>query len=154
MIKLYLYLTDLIIPIFFGSIYIFFIPIQAESINLYFYSFVFFSFTLILVSLVCNFYTNYYEKHFSEKIKISFIVTSIAILLQLIQFLYYKLFLDFVLVIFWINIAIVVLLARFLIKKYYKKINNIAINIIGTYYKFNDYEILMITNKGIHTIFS
>ena len=122
MIKLYLSLTDLIIPIFFGSIYIFFIPIQAESINLYFYSFIFFSFTLILVSLVCNFYTNYYEKHFSEKIKISFIVTSIAILLQLIQFLYYKLFLDFVLVIFWVNIAIVVLLARFLIKKYYKKI--------------------------------
>ena len=153
MIKLYLSLTDLIIPIFFGSIYIFFIPIQAESINLYFYSFVFFSFTLILVSLVCNFYTNYYEKHFSEKIKISFIVTSIAILLQLIQFLYYKLFLDFVLVIFWINIAIVVLLARFLIKKYYKKINNIAINIIGTYYQFNDYEILMITNKGFTLFF-
>ena len=108
---------------------------------------------MILVSLFYNFYTNYYEKHFSEKIRISFITTSLAILLQLILYLYYELFLDHVLVILWINIAFVVLLARYVIKKYCKKINNTAINIIGTYYKFNDHEILMLTNKGFTLFF-
>ena len=153
MIKLYLYLTDLITPIFFGGIYNFFILKQEESINIYFYSFIFFSFTMILVSLFYNFYTNYYEKHFSEKIRISFITTFLAILFQLILYLYYELFLDRVLVILWINIAFVVLLARYVIKKYCKKINNTAINIIGTYYKFNDHEILMLTNKGFTLFF-
>ena len=153
MIKLYLYLTDLITQIFFGGIYNFFILKQEESINIYFYSFILFSFTMIVVSLFYNFYTNYYEKHFSEKIRISFITTSLAILLQLILYLYYELFLDRVLVILWINIAFVVLLARYVIKKYCKKINNTAINIIGTYYKFNDHEILMLTNKGFTLFF-
>ncbi len=152
-IKLYLFLTDLIIPIFFGSIYVLFISTQEESINLHFYSFIFFSFNLILVSLVQNYYTNYYEKHFSEKIKISFVTISIAILLQLILYLYYELFLDRVLVMFWITIPVAILLVRFLIKKNCKNINNIAINIIGTYYQFNNYEISMLDNKGFTVFF-
>lgn len=153
MIKLYLYLTDLLIPILLGGIYIFLISFQERFIDIYFYNFIFFSCTLIITSSIQNYYTNYYSKHFSEKIKISFITFFIAFFLQLILHLYYELPLDFLLVILWIIIPLTILLVRFLIKKYCKSLNNITINIIGTYYQFNDYELLMLTNKGFILFF-
>jgi len=153
MIKLYLYLTDLLIPILFGWIYIFLISKQEKYIDIYFNNFILFSFTLILISSIQNYYTNYYSQHFSEKIKISFITSFIAIFLQLILHLYYELFLDFVLVIFWIAMPVLILLVKFMIKKYCKSINNIAINIIGKFYQFNDYEIRVLTNKGFTLFF-
>jgi len=153
MIKLYLFLTDLIIPMFFGYIYVSFISTQKESIDLQFYNFIFFSFTLILVSSIQNYYTNYYAKHFSEKIKISFITFFIAFFIQLMLHLLFGLFLEFVLVVLWIIISFVILLARNQIKKYCKNINSVAINIIGTYYQFNDSEILILTKKGFTLFF-
>ena len=152
MVKLYLYLTDLITPILCGWIYVFLNSVQEGFISIYIYNFVFFSFTLILISLIQNYYTNYYSQHFSEKIKISFITSFITIFIQLILYLYHELFLDRLLVIFWIAIPIIILLIKFIIKRYCKSVNNIEINIIGTFYKFNDNEILMLTNKGF-TIF-
>jgi lipopolysaccharide/colanic/teichoic acid biosynthesis glycosyltransferase len=56
-------------------------------------------------------------------------------------------------VIIWITIPIIILLIKFIIKKYCKSINNIEINIIGTFYKFNDHEILILTNKGFTLFF-
>lgn len=153
MIKLYLYLTDLLIPILLGGMYFFLSPAQEKFIDIYFYNFIFFSFTLILTSSIQNYYTNYYSTHFSEKIKISSITFFIAIFLQLILHLHYKLTLDLFLVTFWIMIPPTILLVRFLIKKYCKSLNNIVINIIGTNYQFNDYEILMLTNKGFIIFF-
>jgi lipopolysaccharide/colanic/teichoic acid biosynthesis glycosyltransferase len=148
MIKLYLYLIDFLVPILFGGVYFFLATAQERFIDIYFYNFIFFSCTLILTSSIQNYYENYYSKHFSEKIKISFVTFFISILSQLILHLYYELPLDFSLVILWITIPLTILLARFAIKKYYKNLNNIKINIIGTYYQFNDHEILMLTNKG------
>ena len=153
MIKLYLYLTDLLIPILFGGIYIFLISLQERFIDIYFHNFIFFSCTLITISSIQNYYTNYYSKHFSEKIKISFITFFIAFFLQLILHLYHELPLDFILVILWTIIPLTILLVRFLIRKFCKSVNNIIINIIGTYYQFNDYEILMLTNKGFILFF-
>jgi len=148
MIKLYLYLVDLLIPILFGGVYFILITVQERFIDIYFYNFIFYSCTLILTSSIQNYYENYYTKHFSEKIKISFITFFIAILSQLILHLYYELPLELSLVILWTIIPLTILLLRFAIKKYCKNLNNIIINIIGTCYQFNDHEILMLTNKG------
>ena len=153
MIKLYLYLIDLLIPILFGGVYFFLITAQERFIDIYFYNFIFFSCTLILTSSIQNYYENYYSKHLSEKIKISFITFFIAILSQLILHLYYELPLELSLVILWIIIPLTILLVRFAIKKYCRNLNNIKINIIGTYYQFNNHEILMLTNKGYRLFF-
>jgi len=91
-----------------------FISKQEKYIDIYFNNFILFSFTLILISSIQNYYTNYYSQHFSEKIKISFITSFIAIFLQLILHLYYELFLDFVLVIFWIAMPVLFLLVNFM----------------------------------------
>ncbi len=147
MIKLYLFLTDIFVPIFFGSIHSFFNS-EEKIFDEHFYLFLLYSISLVLISLVNNYYKNYFSINFSEKIKISFITSFFAIFFQLIAYLFYSSPLDYSIVLLWVIIPIIILLLRYLIKTSNKNINNTMIYIIGSFYTFNDHEIRMLSNKG------
>jgi lipopolysaccharide/colanic/teichoic acid biosynthesis glycosyltransferase len=152
MTKLYLYLTDLFVPIFFGIFYTSFFLIDINFFNNYFFNFIFFGITLFLVSLLNNYYREYYSIHFSDKIRISFVTSFIAVFVQLIIYIYLPLTLNLVIIIFWILIPVVILIIKYFIKNNIQNANSTTINIIGTFYKFNEYEMLTLSNKGF-TIF-
>ena len=141
MIKLYLVLIDGTVPILTGLV---FDSLHATN---YFHSYIIFSIVLIIFSIIYGFYSDYYSIHFSEKIRISFITSFIAIFFQLIYHSYYNINISFLIALSWILIPVAILLARYVLKIYNKSVNGTSISIIGNLYEFKDYEIKILKDK-------
>ena len=142
MIRLYLVLIDIIVPILVGLTII---PLIITNINIFPY--VIFSFIIIIYSILSGFYEGYFSRHLSEKIKISFVTTTVSIFFQLAYYSYYNLSVHLFIALSWILIPAIILLLRYFLKIINKSINNVTISIIGNLYKFKDYEIKILTNK-------
>ena len=147
MITLSLILIDILTPLLFGSLYIFFFT-DLESMNNLIFMFLLYGMTLIFVSFIRNYYDNYFASNFCDKIRISVKTSVVAVFFQLIGYIYYQISTNLVITIIWVSIPLVILLIRHLIKKNFKDLNNISIHIIGEFYKFNEYEIKMLRDKG------
>ena len=133
MIKFYLILIDIIVPILLG--YIITLLLSVSYLNAY----IIYSLTSVIFSIINSFYENYYSKHFSEKLRISFITGSSLIFFQLIYYSYYNISINIIIVLSWIFIPIIIILIRYFFKITNKSINNSNISIIGNLYKFTDH---------------
>ena len=71
MIKLYLILNDIIVPILVGFLTTSLFIIGNMP------SYLIYSFLLVIFSFLKGFYDNYYSMHFSEKLRISFVTLKI-----------------------------------------------------------------------------
>ena len=109
---------------------------------------VIFSISILSISLLKNYYKDYYLINFSEKIRISIVTWIFAIFIQLIAHNYLLVKIDIYILTSWILIPIIILILRYLVKTNSKYITNFPIDIIGEHYKFNDHEINMLMNKG------
>ena len=147
MIKFYLILIDIIVPILLG--YIITLLLSVSYLNAY----IIYSLTSVIFSIINSFYENYYSKHFSEKLRISFITGSSLIFFQLIYYSYYNISINIIIVLSWIFIPIIIILIRYFFKITNKSINNSNISIIGNLYKFTDHEIKLLTNKQFKVYF-
>ena len=147
MIKFYLILIDIIVPILLG--YIITLLLSVSYLNAY----IIYSLTSVIFSIINSFYENYYSKHFSEKLRISFITGSSLIFFQLIYYSYYNIIINIIIVLSWIFIPILIILIRYFFKITNKSINNSNISIIGNLYKFTDHEIKLLTNKQFKVYF-
>ena len=147
MVTFYLYLIDVSIPLLFGLVsYIFYnTEINREEYALLY---IIFSISILSISLLKNYYKDYYLINFSEKIRISIITWIFSIFIQLIAHNYLLVKIDIYSLISWILIPIIILIMRYLVKINSKYITKFPIDIIGEHYKFNDHEINMLTNKG------
>jgi len=141
MIIFYLILIDITVPILLG-----YSITSLLAVN-YLNAYIIYSSIIVIFSFINGFYENYYSKHFSEKIRISFITGSMLIFFQLIYFSYYGINVNIIIILSWILIPIIILLIRYFLKVGNKSTNNSTISIIGNLYKFTDYEIKILTNK-------
>tara|TARA_Y100000389_G_scaffold164363_1_gene168001 strand:- start:115 stop:1347 length:1233 start_codon:yes stop_codon:yes gene_type:complete len=147
MIRSYLILIDAIVPILIG--YIIVSLLVVDYIDVY----IMHGFILVTFSIVKGFYEDYYSKHFSEKIRISFITSITLIFSQMIYFSYYGININIVIVTSWALIPIIILYVRYILKINNRSINNSAISIIGNLYKFTDHEIKILTDKKYKVYF-
>lgn len=152
MINLYLYLVDISVPIFFGSIN-YLLNLGKDNNEQYFLLSVIFSLCIFILSFIKNYYKDYYVINFSEKIKISIITWSFAIFVQLILFNYLLIKISIPVITSWIFIPLSILLIKYYIKIKSKYVIKSPIHIIGNFYTFNDYEIKMLKDKGYHFSF-
>ena len=152
MIIFFLILIDLLIPILIGSLFLS-ISYGFNSIHEYIESFLFYGLVVILSSFLLNYYKNYYATNFSEKIKISLTSSFIAIFFQLNYFIFIDIKVGVWVLMFWLTSPVIILIARYFIKMKFKNINEISIYIIGDLYKFNKYELDMLTDKGFKVFF-
>ncbi len=152
MITLSLVLTDVLTPLLFGYVYIFFFT-DLDSTNNLIFMFLLYGMTVVFVSFIRNYYSNYFASNFCDKIRISVKTSVIAVFFQLIGYLYYQLSTNLVITMIWASIPLVILFIRYLIRANFKDLNNIPIHIIGEFYKFNDYEIKMLREKGFFVYF-
>lgn len=143
----YLILIDIIVPILLG--YIITSILEVNYLNAY----IIYSSIIVTFSVIKGFYENYYSKHFSEKIRISFITGSTLIFFQLIYYSYHGIDINIAVIISWILIPIIILLIRYFLKIINKSINNSTISIIGNLYKFKDHEIKILTDKKFKVYF-
>ena len=141
MIKLYLILNDIIVPILVGFLTTSLFIIGNMP------SYLIYSFLLVIFSFLKGFYDNYYSMHFSEKLRISFVT---GITLIFFQMIYHSLIgIDINIIVFfsWILITILILLIRYILKILNFSKNNMTISIIGDLYKFSHHEINILNNK-------
>lgn len=147
MIKLYLILNDIIIPVLVGFLTTSLLVIGNMP------SYLIYSFLLVIFSFLKGFYDNYYSIHFSEKLRISFVT---GITLIFFQMIYHSLIgIDINIIVFfsWILITILILLIRYILKILNFSKNDISISIIGDLYKFSDYEINILNDKQFKVYF-
>ena len=151
--RLLLGFFDILVPILFGYAYI----LLTERINSLDYQILFlvYSFTLIATSYLFGFYKEYFfRSYFSEKLRISFITSTSATSIQLTYILFHGINIDIYILSSWILIPIIILLIRYIIKtKFYLVRNRKPIYIIDRHYKFNDYEIISLTDRGYDVFF-
>ena len=133
MIKLYLILNDIIVPLFIGFSITSLLAIGDMS------SYLIYSFLLVIFSFLKGFYDNYYSIHFSEKLRISFVTGITLIFFQLIYHSLNGMDIDIIVFFSWILITILILLIRYIFKILNYSKNNITISIIGNLYKFSDH---------------
>ena len=141
MIKLYLILNDIIVPVLVGFL--------TTSLFLFgdMTSYLVYSFLLVAFSFLKGFYNNYYSIHFSEKLRISFITGTTLIFFQLIYYSLNDIYINIAVFFSWILISVLILIIRYIFKKINYSTNNVTISIIGNLYKFSDHEIKILTNK-------
>ena len=147
MIKLYLYLIDIVVPLFFGILTILLnanVGTSQHVLLLY----LILSFSIFFLSIIKNYYKDYYLINFSEKLKIAGVTWMFAIFIQLLTYNYLLVKIDLLTLVFWILIPIVTLILKYIVKIKTKYIMNFSIHIIGRFYTFNDHEIKMLNNKG------
>ena len=147
MIKLYLILNDIIVPILVGLFATSLLGVGDIT------SYLLYSFLLVIFSLLKGFYDNYYSIHFSEKLRISFITGSTLIFLQLIYYSLNSIEINIIVFFSWILISAIILLFRYVLKMLNYSTNNVTISIIGNLYKFSDHEIKILTNKQFTVYF-
>lgn len=147
MVKLYLILNDIVIPILIGFLITLFISAG------FMHSYLLYSFTLVTFSLIKGFYNDYYYIHFSEKLRISFISSFTVIFAEMIYFSFYSLSINSFVLLSWIIIPIVILQVRYFFRKINQSTNYFSISIIGNLYKFSDHEIEVLTDKGFKIYF-
>ena len=151
--KLLLGFFDLFVPILFGYIYIFI----ADGSNSKGYIIFFFGYSLALIitSLLLGFYKEYFfRSYFSEKLRISFITATSAAIIQFIFSLVQNISIDTYIFLSWILIPIFILFLRYIIKvNFYLIRNRKPIYIIDHHYKFNDYEISSLSDRGYDILF-
>lgn len=146
MISFYLFLIDLFVPLVLSLSFHF---IYDGSINLdHVLLSISFSLGIVLLSIVKGYYNDYYLVHFSEKIKISFSTWFFAIFIQLIMLNYLLFEINLLIFFTWILIPIILLIAKYIIKKKSKHFVKSNIHLIGTFYTFNEHEIRTLENKG------
>ena len=147
MIKLYLILNDIIVPILVGlSTTLLFSVGDMPSYLIY-------SLLLVIFSFLKGFYDNYYSIHFSEKLKISFVTGSALVFFELIYHSLNDIDINIIVFFSWILITVLILLIRYILKVLNYSKNNITISIIGNLYKFSDHEIKILTNKQFKVYF-
>mgnify|MGYP001324637004 FL=1 len=147
MIKLYLILIDIIVPIIVGFFITSLLVIGDMT------SYLVYSLLLVIFSLLKGFYDNYYSIHFSEKLRISFITCTTLIFFLLIYHSSKDIDIDMIVFFSWILISILILLIRYVLKNINRSVNNVSISIIGNLYKFSDHEIKILTNKQFKVCF-
>ena len=147
MIKLYLILIDIIVPILVGFFITSLLVIGDMT------SYLVYSLLLVIFSLLKGFYDNYYSIHFSEKLRISFITCTTLIFFLLIYHSSKDIDIDMIVFFSWILISILILLIRYVLKNINRSVNNVSISIIGNLYKFSDHEIKILTNKQFKVCF-
>ena len=147
MIKLYLILIDIIVPILVGFFITSLLVIGDMT------SYLVYSLLLVIFSLLKGFYDNYYSIHFSEKLRISFITSTTLIFFLLIYHSSKSIDIDTIVFFSWILISILILLIRYVLKNINRSVNNVSISIIGNLYKFSDHEIKILTNKQFKVCF-
>ena len=147
MIKLYLILIDIIVPILVGFFITSLLVIGDMT------SYLVYSLLLVIFSLLKGFYDNYYSIHFSEKLRISFITCTTLIFFLLIYQSSKDIDIDMIVFFSWLLISILILLIRCVLKNINRSVNNVSISIIGNLYKFSDHEIKILTNKQFKVCF-
>ena len=147
MIKLYLILIDIIVPILVGYLITSLLVIGDMT------SYLVYSLLLVIFSLLKGFYDNYYSIHFSQKLRISFITCTTLIFFLLIYHSSKDIDIDMIVFFSWILISILILLIRYVLKNINRSVNNVSISIIGNLYKFSDHEIKILTNKQFKVCF-
>ena len=147
MIKLYLILIDIFLPISTGLLITLILEHSPVSIYLIYSS------ILVLFSYLKGFYDNYYSKHFSEKLRISFITTVIVIFFELIYHSFNGVDINSFIFLSWILIPILILLLRYILLIINQSTNDVTISIIGNLYKFSDHEIKILTDKRFKVYF-
>ncbi len=152
MIILFLTVIDLLVPVIFGPLYAYLFYDHVDLILNVKLSAIY-AFTIIIFSFLFNYYKDYFSVNFSEKIKISSILTLIAVIFQIILHFYLSKDVYFSTFLIWILIPIIILLVRYFISIRYSGINDISIYVVGNSYKFNDHEMYMLTSKGFKIYF-
>ena len=152
MLKIYLYLIDILVPLLFGTISFL---LGSSDIRDQDYIFLFFTFSVSIfgLSAIKNYYKDYFLIHFSEKIKIAVLTWLFAIFVQLILLSYFLIRIDMIIFISWVLIPIAILILKYLIKLYSELEMKYPIQFIGKNYQFNDYEIKTLTDKGFIIFF-
>ena len=114
-----------------------------------------YSLALIITSLLFGFYKEYFfRSYFSEKLRISFITATSAAIIQFIFSLVQNISIDTYIFLSWILIPIFILFLRYIIKvNFYLIRNRKPIYIIDHHYKFNDYEISSLSDRGYDIFF-
>ena len=102
MIKLYLILNDIIVPVLVGFL--------TTSLFLFgdMTSYLVYSFLLVAFSFLKGFYNNYYSIHFSEKLRISFITGTTLIFFQLIYYSLNDIYINIAVFFSWILISVLI----------------------------------------------
>ena len=122
---------------------------NAEIINISSFHYLLLSFSIFFLSIIKNYYKDYYLINFSEKLRIAVVTWLFAIFIQLIlHTIISSVQIDLLTLIFWILIPIVNLILKYIVKIKTKYTMNFVIHIIGRFYTFNDHEIKMLTHKG------
>lgn len=147
MVTLFLIFIDIIIPILIGSLVASFLTVG------YMTSYIIYSFLLVIFSFIKGFYNNYYSLHFSEKLRISFITSITVVFFEMIYYLFYEIEINILVFTSWLMIPVLILLLRYIFKIINKSINDMTISIIGNFYKFHDYEIKILADKGFKIYF-
>ena len=147
MIKLYLILNDIIVPVLVGFLTTSLLFVGDMP------SYLVYSFLLVIFSFLKGFYNNYYSIHFSEKIRISFITGTTLIFFQMIYHSFNGIDMNIIIFFSWILIPILILPARYILKILNVSKNKMTISIIGNLYKFSDHEIKILTNKQFQVYF-
>ncbi len=144
---------DFFVPILFGYAYVL-ITGRINSID-YLILFLVYSIALIITSYLFGFYKEYFfSSYFSEKLRISFITSISAAVIQFIYSLSQSIIIDMYILSSWILIPIIILFIRYIIKiKLYLIRNRKPIYIIDQHYKFNDYEIKSLSDRGYDLFF-
>ena len=152
MINIYIIITDLSIPLLFGLInyFLYFDENYNES---YIILYGIFSISIFTLSFAKDYYKDYFLIYFSEKIRISVITWLFAVFVQLIAFNYLLLKIDIFILLSWILIPIIILILKYFIKRNSNHLKEYPIHIIGEFYKFNDHEIKILTDKGFLVYF-
>ena len=147
MIKLYLFLIDVIVPLLFGILTIL-SDTDADTSRHILLLYLLLSFSIFFLSTIKNYYKDYYLINFSEKLRIAVVTWAFAIFIQLLAYNYLLVQLDLLTLIFWILIPIITLILKYIVKIKARNTMKCTIHIIGRYYTFNDHEIKMLTHKG------
>jgi lipopolysaccharide/colanic/teichoic acid biosynthesis glycosyltransferase len=147
MVTLFLIFIDIIIPILIGSLVASFLTVG------YMTSYIIYSLLLVIFSFIKGFYNNYYSLHFSEKLRISFITSITVVFFEMIYYLFYEIEINILVFTSWLMIPVIILLLRYIFKIINKSINDMTISIIGNLYKFHDYEIKILADKGFKIYF-
>jgi len=147
MIKLYLILNDIIVPLLVGFLTTSLLLVGDMP------SYLVYSFLLVIFSFLKGFYDNYYSIHFSEKLRISFITGTALIFFQMIYHSFNGIDINIIIFFSWILIPVFILLVRYIFKILNISKNKMTISIIGNLYKFSDHEIKILTNKQFQVYF-
>ena len=115
MIKLYLYLIDVTVPLFFGILSIL-LNLNADPSKHILLLYLLLSFSIFFLSIIKNYYKDYYLINFSEKLRIAVVTWVFAIFIQLLAYNYSSVQIDLLTMIFWILIPIITLILKYIVK--------------------------------------